>query len=72
MNLFLKTFYCVRRHPILYCPILKNVICIQYYMPLNLKTILLCIFFQVTYPLDVLRLRLAVDPGYRTMSEVLY
>ena len=41
-------------------------------MPLNLKIILLCIFFQVTYPLDVLRLRLAVDPGYRTMSEVLY
>ncbi|KAL5740407.1 hypothetical protein ACOSP7_029291 [Xanthoceras sorbifolium] len=24
----------------------------------------------VTYPLDVLRLRLAVEPGYRTMSEV--
>ncbi|KAJ6913290.1 envelope ADP,ATP carrier protein [Populus alba x Populus x berolinensis] len=24
----------------------------------------------VTYPLDVLRLRLAVDPGYRTMSEI--
>lgn len=24
----------------------------------------------VTYPLDVLRLRLAVDPGYKTMSEV--
>ncbi|KAJ6407743.1 hypothetical protein OIU84_011107 [Salix udensis] len=24
----------------------------------------------VTYPLDVLRLRLAVDPGFRTMSEV--
>ncbi|KAJ6993019.1 Mitochondrial carrier protein [Populus alba x Populus x berolinensis] len=25
---------------------------------------------EVTYPLDVLRLRLAVDPGYRTMSEI--
>ncbi|XP_057498393.1 thylakoid ADP,ATP carrier protein, chloroplastic-like isoform X2 [Actinidia eriantha] len=25
---------------------------------------------QVTYPLDVLRLRLAVEPGYKTMSEV--
>ncbi|KAF9680036.1 hypothetical protein SADUNF_Sadunf06G0078300 [Salix dunnii] len=25
---------------------------------------------EVTYPLDVLRLRLAVDPGFRTMSEV--
>ncbi|XVE62040.1 hypothetical protein DITRI_Ditri06bG0087000 [Diplodiscus trichospermus] len=24
----------------------------------------------ITYPLDVLRLRLAVEPGYRTMSEV--
>ncbi|KAG8647749.1 hypothetical protein MANES_09G103800v8 [Manihot esculenta] len=24
----------------------------------------------VTYPLDVLRLRLAVEPGYRTMSEI--
>ncbi|GMP85841.1 hypothetical protein CsSME_00038852 [Camellia sinensis var. sinensis] len=24
----------------------------------------------VTYPLDVLRLRLAVEPGYKTMSEV--
>ncbi|XP_057983597.1 probable envelope ADP,ATP carrier protein, chloroplastic [Malania oleifera] len=24
----------------------------------------------VTYPLDILRLRLAVEPGYRTMSEV--
>ncbi|KAK9688942.1 hypothetical protein RND81_09G023500 [Saponaria officinalis] len=24
----------------------------------------------VTYPLDVLRLRLAVEPGYRTMSQV--
>lgn len=26
----------------------------------------------VTYPLDVLRLRLAVEPGYRTMSEVAF
>lgn len=26
--------------------------------------------FQVTYPLDVLRLRLAVDPGYQTMTDV--
>lgn len=25
---------------------------------------------QVTYPLDVLRLRLAVEPGSRTMSQV--
>ncbi|KAB5520000.1 hypothetical protein DKX38_024319 [Salix brachista] len=25
---------------------------------------------SVTYPLDVLRLRLAVEPGYRTMSEI--
>ncbi|KAF2580282.1 hypothetical protein F2Q68_00000033 [Brassica cretica] len=25
---------------------------------------------QITYPLDVLRLRLAVEPGYRTMSQV--
>jgi hypothetical protein len=24
----------------------------------------------LTYPLDVLRLRLAVEPGYRTMSQV--
>lgn len=24
---------------------------------------------QVTYPLDVLRLRLAVEPGYMTMSQ---
>lgn len=28
------------------------------------------IFMQLTYPLDVLRLRLAVEPGYRTMSQV--
>ncbi|KVH94845.1 Mitochondrial carrier domain-containing protein [Cynara cardunculus var. scolymus] len=27
-------------------------------------------FAQVTYPLDVLRLRLAVDPGYQTMTDV--
>ncbi|CAI8612851.1 unnamed protein product [Vicia faba] len=26
----------------------------------------------ITYPLDVLRLRLAVEPGYRTMSEVAF
>lgn len=28
-------------------------------------------FVQVTYPLDVIRLRLAVEPGYKTMSEVI-
>lgn len=27
-------------------------------------------YLQVTYPLDVLRLRLAVEPGYRTMTQV--
>ncbi|KAI3805723.1 hypothetical protein L1987_21607 [Smallanthus sonchifolius] len=27
-------------------------------------------FAQVTYPLDVLRLRLAVDPGYQTMTDL--
>ncbi|EXC23656.1 putative envelope ADP,ATP carrier protein [Morus notabilis] len=26
--------------------------------------------YKITYPLDVLRLRLAVEPGYRTMSEI--
>jgi solute carrier family 25 phosphate transporter 23/24/25/41 len=46
--------------------------CIQYYMHLYPKIIQLFTFVQVTYPLDVLRLRLAVEPGYRTMSEVWY
>lgn len=32
--------------------------------------LILSVFTQVTYPLDVLRLRLAVDPGYKTMTEV--
>lgn len=33
-------------------------------------TLLLGDYFQVTYPLDVLRLRMAVDPGHQTMSNV--
>lgn len=40
-------------------------VCLTGYLSINILFI-----WQVTYPLDVLRLRLAVEPGYKTMTEV--